>query len=189
MLADAYNPRMLQALAAVASNAVLERATLLVNHVLASEPVAQQRLREHAGRCIQLRYLAWPSLLPPVPPMAFRVTPAGLVEWCGADIPAQADLTVSIDASNPALLVARTLVGERPRIEVAGDAAFATDVNWLFDNLRWDLEDDLARVVGAAPAREMSRLARAVSAAVRESVRTLAGLAERARGGSGPTRS
>jgi ubiquinone biosynthesis protein UbiJ len=186
MLRDAYNPRMFQALADTVSNAVLERATLLVNHVLASEPVAQQRLREHAGRCIRLRYLDWPSLLPPLPEMAFRVTPAGLVEWCGAEAPPEADLTVSIDASNPALLAARTLVGERPRIDVAGDAAFASDVNWLIDNLRWDIEDDLARVVGAAPARELARLGRWVAAALRGSARTLAGLAERARGGNGP---
>lgn len=187
MLRDAYNPRMLQALADAASNAVLERATLLVNHVLAGEPVAQQRLRVHAGRCIQLRYVGWPKLLPPMPQMAFRVTPAGLVEWCGASAQVEPDLSVSIDASNPALLAAQTLVGERPRIEVSGDAAFAADVNWLIDNLRWDIEDDLARVVGAAPARELARLGRWVAAALRGSARTLAGLAERARGGAGPT--
>lgn len=186
MLRDAYNPRMLQALADTVSNAVLERATLLVNHVLAGEPVAQQRLREHAGRCIQLRYVDWPTLLPPLPTMAFRVTPAGLVEWCGADAPAAADLTVSIDAANPALLMVRTLVGERPRVDVAGDAAFAADVNWLIDNLRWDIEDDLARVVGAAPARELARLARLAAGALRGSARTLADLAERARGSVGP---
>ena len=173
---------MLQALAALATNAVLERATLLANHVLRSEPVAQQRLREHAGRCIELRCEGWPSLLPPLPALAFRVTPAGLVEWAGTEFGAAADLLVTIDASNPALLAARSLVGERPRIEVAGDAALATDVNWLFDNLRWDVEDDLAHIVGAAPAREIARLGRAVAAAVRESARTVAGLAGRMRG-------
>lgn len=187
MLGHAYNPRMLQALADTVSNAVLERATLLVNHVLASEPVAQQRLREHAGRCIRLRYVDWPSLLPPLPAMAFRVTPAGLVEWCGPNPPEEADLTLSIDASNPALLAARVLVGDRPRVDVAGDGGFASDVNWLIDNLRWDIEDDLARVVGAAPARELARLARIAAAALRGSARTLADLAERARG-NGPAR-
>lgn len=172
MLRDAYNPRMLQALADAASNAVLERATLLVNHVLAGEPVAQQRLRVHAGRCIRLRYVGWPKLLPPMPQMAFRVTPAGLVEWCGSQSPVEPDLSVSIDASNPALLAAQTLVGERPRIEVSGDAAFAADVNWLIDNLRWDIEDDLAGVVGPLPARQLAQFGRALR-------RTLSGMAER----------
>ena len=67
------------------------------------------------------------------------------------------------------------------------DAGFATDVNWLFDNLRWDVQDDLARIVGAGPAREITRLGRAIAAALRESVRALGGLAARARGeGGGP---
>jgi ubiquinone biosynthesis protein UbiJ len=79
-------------------------------------------------------------------------------------------------------MFARSLVGERPRIEVAGDAAFASDVNWLFDNLRWDVQDDLARIVGDAPAREITRLGRAVAAAVREAAHALDGLAARARG-------
>jgi ubiquinone biosynthesis protein UbiJ len=173
---------MFEALQTLAATAVMERATLLANHVLAAEPVAQQRLRDHAGRCIQLQFEHWPTLLPALPPTAFRITPAGLVEWCGNDVPAEPELRVAIDASNPALMFARSLVGERPRIEVAGDAAFATDVNWLFDNLRWDVQDDLARIVGDAPAREITRLGRAVAAAVREAAHALDGLAARARG-------
>jgi ubiquinone biosynthesis protein UbiJ len=176
---------MFHALQTLAATAVMERATLLVNHVLASEPVAQARLREHAGRCLQLQFEGWPTLLPPLPNTAFRITPAGLVEWCGAEVPVGPDLRVSIDASNPALLMVRSLVGERPHIEVAGDAVFATDVNWLFDNLRWDVQDDLARIVGEGPAREITRLGRAIAAAVRESARTLGGLAARARGEEG----
>jgi ubiquinone biosynthesis protein UbiJ len=176
---------MFHALQSLAATAVVERAVLLANHVLGSEPVAQERLRGHAGRCMQLRFDGWPSLLPPLPATAFRVTPAGLIEWCGAEPPADADLRISIDASNPALLVARSLVGEKPAIEVAGDAAFATDVNWLFDNLRWDLEDDLARLVGAGPARELARLGRAVAGALRESARTLGGLVDRISGDEG----
>jgi ubiquinone biosynthesis protein UbiJ len=172
---------MFHALQSLATTAVMERATLLANHVLAAEPVAQARLRVHAGRCMQLHFEHWPGLLPALPAMAYRVTPAGLVEWC-ATPPDEADLRITIDASNPALLVARSLVGDRPTIDVAGDAAFAADVNWLFDNLRWDVEDDLARVVGAAPAREIARLGQAVAAALRASVRSLAGLAARARG-------
>jgi len=37
----------------------------------------------------------WPALLPPPPALAFRVTPAGLLEWCGGEqAPADADLRV-----------------------------------------------------------------------------------------------
>ena len=160
-------------------HAVIERATLLVNHVLGSEAVATDRLRGHAGRCIQLQFDGWPPLLPPLPSTAFRVTPAGLVEWCGPDAPPDADLRVRIDASNPALAMAQALSGERPKVDVAGDAAFAADMSWLFDNLRWDVQDDLARLVGQAPAREMARVAGGIAAGMREAVRTLTGLAIR----------
>jgi ubiquinone biosynthesis protein UbiJ len=175
---------MFHSLNSLLGRAAIERLTLIVNHVLASEPVAMQRLQPHAGRCIQLRFDGWPALLPPLPPTAFRVTPAGLVEWCEDELPAAPDLRVGIDASNPALAMAQALAGTRPKVEVSGDAAFATDLNWLFDNLRWDVQDDLARVVGQAPAREIARVAGGIATGLREAVRTLSGLVTRGRDAS-----
>jgi len=172
---------MLNALNTLAQPAVMQRLTLLINHVLASEPVAAQRLQGHTGRRILLHFEGWPSLLPPLPVVAFRITPAALLEWCGAEAPVDADLRVEVDASNPALAFVQALGGKRPRIEVAGDAAFAADVNWLFDNLRWDVQDDLSRIVGAAPAHELARLAKALAAGMRAAAGTLGGWARRAR--------
>ena len=111
--------------------------------------------------------VGWPRLLPPPPALAWRVTAAGLLDWCGLQGVDAPDLAVRIDASNPALALVRTLAGDKPRIVVAGDAQLATDVNWLFDNLRWDLEDDLGRLVGPAPARELARFGRGVATALR----------------------
>ena len=170
---------MLHSLQALASTAVIERAILLANHLIACEPVAAQRLREHSGRSVLLHLEGWPSLLPPLPPLALRFTAAGLLEWCGDEVPEAPDLRVSVDASNPALALVRTLAGNKPRIEVSGDAQLATDVNWLFDNLRWDLQDDVARVVGQAPARELARVAGSVSAGLREAARAVGSLAAR----------
>lgn len=180
---------MLHSLQALASRAVIERAILLANHVIAGEPVAAQRLRVHAGRVLVLSLEGWPALLPAVPPLGIRVTPAGLLEWCGDELPDTPELRVTVDASNPALALVRALGGEKPRIEVAGDAQFATDVNWLFDNLRWDLEDDLAKVVGDAPARELAKFGGSVATALREAVRGIGSLASRLRraGGSDGT--
>jgi ubiquinone biosynthesis protein UbiJ len=158
---------------------MIERLVLLFNHVLSSEPIATDRLRAHQGSCLQLHFDDWPGLLPALPALAFRVTPAGLIEWCGpefADLPA---LHVRIDASNPALAMAQALTGTRPKVEVSGDAAFAADLNWVFDNLRWDVEDDLARIVGQGPAREISRLASGIASGVREAARVLGGLVSR----------
>jgi len=170
---------MFHSLNILLGQAAIERLTLLVNHVLASEPVATQRLGAHSGRHILLHFDGWPALLPPLPATAFRVTPAGLIEWCGADAVGEPDLRVNIDASNPALAMAQALTGTRPQVAVAGDAAFATDLNWLFDNLRWDVQDDLARIVGQAPAREIARLAGGIASGMREAAKTLSGLVGR----------
>ncbi|KQW40278.1 hypothetical protein [Rhizobacter sp. Root404] len=160
--------------------ASIERLTLVANHVIASEAVATERLRAHAGRCMQFHFEGWPTLLPAWPALMFRVTPAGLIEWCGESQSGEPALQVAIDASNPALALVQAIGGARPKVEVSGDAAFANDLNWLFDNLRWDVQDDLARVIGAAPARELGRVAGGVAAGVREAVRTLGGLVTRA---------
>ncbi|MDP9045228.1 MAG: hypothetical protein M3O01_10540 [Pseudomonadota bacterium] len=173
---------MLHDLKTLFAREAVERVTLLVNHLLAGEPVANDRLRKHAGRCMQFHFEGWPARLPALPPMAFRVTPAGLIEWCGDDAPPNCDLLVSIEAGNPALALARAFSGQRPKVEVSGDAAFATDLNWLFDNLRWDMEDDLARLVGEAPAREIARLAAGVAAGIRALARSVGGVVARGRG-------
>jgi len=64
-------------------------------------------------------------------------------------------------------------------VQVTGSADFAADVDWLIDNLRWDVQDDLARLVGEGPAEQVGRLARAAAAAVREAVRRVGGLVGR----------
>ena len=175
---------MLDSFNSLLSGAAVERATLVINHVLAGEPMAMQRLKPHVGRCVQFQFDGWPSVLPPLPSIAFRVTPASLLEWCGPEPMFEADLRVSIDASNPALAMVQAMTGERPKVEVAGDAAFATDLNWLFDNLRWDIQDDLARIVGQGPARELARLGGGIAHALRSSVQMLGALARRGRDGA-----
>lgn len=137
--------------------AVMERLTLLLNHVLGREPAAVERLRPHAGRVLRLQAEGWPGLLPPPPPMAWRVTPAGLLEWCGLEAPEGADLSVRLDATNPAALAMAALAGQPPAVQVEGDAQFAADVSWLASNLRWDVADDLERLVGPALAQGLQQ--------------------------------
>jgi ubiquinone biosynthesis protein UbiJ len=165
---------MFDDLRSLAGGAVMARATLLANHVIGAEPAAMARLKPHAGRSFALVLEGWPALLPPPPPLAFVVTPAGLLEWCGPDAPAEPDLRVALDAANPLLLASRVLTGERGRIEVSGDGALAADIQWLIDNLRWDVQDDLERVVGPAAAHELARLASLAAPALREAARRFA---------------
>ena len=159
---------MLQNLQGLLVPAVVERLVLVVNHVLGAEPVAMQRLVAHQGRVITLELMHWPSWLPAAPALTFRVTPAGLLEWCGLDAAPSPALSVQIDASNPALLFARTLAGDVPPLTIAGDAALATDIQWLVDNLRWDVEADLERLFGPVVARQVGRLGSALAAGLRQ---------------------
>ena len=164
----------------MAQRSLMERLLLFVNHVLGAEPAALDRLRPHAGRTMKIELADWPKMLPALGPFAFRVTPAGHVEWLDtADADAAADLRVTIAAANPAALFGKWLTGERPAITVSGDAAFAGDIDWLIDNLRWDVQDDLARFVGDAPARELARFGGFLAGAFRDAARGLRDLASR----------
>ena len=135
----------------------MERLTLVVNHVVGSESAATDRLRPHAGRSIVVVPQGWPGLLPPLPPLAFRVTPAGLLEWCGLAGVDAPDLSLRLDASNPARLALQALAGETPQVQIDGDAQFAGDINWLLVNLRWDVAADLERLFGPGPAQALHR--------------------------------
>ena len=180
---------MFEAMKALAERSVMERVVLLLNHVISAEPQAMERLRAHAGRTLRIELEDWPAILPAPAPIGFRITPPGLVEWLESPAEHAPDLRVAVDAANPALAFARFVAGERPEVRVEGDAAFASDVDWLIENLRWDVEDDLARLVGDVPAREIARFGNAVAKAIREAARRLDGFARRSdRPGATPAR-
>ena len=166
-------------LAAVLAPPLIERLALLVNHVLASEPEATRRLLAHRGRIIRFEVEGWPRLLPPLPVLAFRVTPAGLVEWDAAA--GAADLRVRISGGHPAAVVLNALSGMAPPLDIEGNAEFATDADWLAKNLRWDLAADLERVFGPAAAHEIERIGTRLAAGLRAAVEGASSLAERMR--------
>jgi ubiquinone biosynthesis protein UbiJ len=162
--------------------ALAERLTLLVNHVISGEASAMQRLQAHAGRTVSFSTTGWPQVLPPVPVLAWRITPPGLLEWCGPQaVTDMHDLSVRVDASNPALLLLRGLAGDQPALQIEGDAALAGDVSWLVQNLRWDIAGDLEKLLGPVPARQLHQLGLALSSALRAAVKGAAGLGDRLR--------
>ena len=156
---------MLQNFNALFAPALMDRLVLVVNHVIAAEPQAMRRLLPHSGRVLRLELLQLPRLLPPPPPLAFRITPAGLVEWCRD--PVDADLRVRLDAPNPAALALQALSGQRPALAIDGDVQLATDVDWLLKNLRWDVADDLERLFGPTVAHELHKLGAGLARALR----------------------
>jgi ubiquinone biosynthesis accessory factor UbiJ len=161
---------MLQSVRALVMPSVQSRLVLLVNHVLSREPVAMQRMRAHAGRRVRVDVTGAPAWLPAqwLPAATVQVSPAGLLE---IDESAGApDLSLRVAAPAPTQLLAALAGQARPQVQVEGDAALAADMNWLVDNLRWDIEADLSQAIGPAAAHQVVRVARGVAAALRAAV-------------------
>ncbi|TCP06347.1 ubiquinone biosynthesis accessory factor UbiJ [Caldimonas thermodepolymerans] len=167
---------MLKQLSELVGPVLIERLTLALNHVLASEAEAQARLRPHAGRVLQVLPKGLPALLQAPEFLAFRITPAGLLEALDEQAAPPADLRLELDLSQPARLVEAALSGRRPSVNIQGDAQLATDIGWLMDNLRWDYEDDLARLLGPVPGHQIAQVIRMASGAVRQGLAALARL-------------
>jgi ubiquinone biosynthesis protein UbiJ len=140
---------------------VQRRIVLVLNHVLMQEPEAQARLARQAGKQLQAHWRGFS--------MRLAATRAGLLEVVTAS-DAPADLTFTLAEESPFQLARSALVGDKPPVHIAGDVQFASEINWLVDNVRWDAEEDLARLVGDAPAHAMADVARRILAAMREFV-------------------
>jgi ubiquinone biosynthesis accessory factor UbiJ len=132
------------------------RLLLLLNHVLMQEPQAMERLRRHSGKTVSVHW--GPVRLP------LQASPAGLLAL--ADPSAPADLRLTVMAESPWSALQAVLDGRKPPVDVQGDVLLAAEVAWLADNVRWDVEEDLARVVGDVAAYRLVQGAQALKAAL-----------------------
>ena len=147
------------------------RLVLLFNHVLQQEPAAMVRLKQHKGQRILARWQAYSLFL--------AITPAGLLDL--ADAAAQPDLSIVVADEAPLEIARRLMQGEKPTVHIEGDVQLAAEVNWLADHVRWDLEEDLSRLLGDVPAHLLSQAAVGALAVLR-------GCAARGVGAFGSTR-
>ena len=124
----------------------------VLNRLLEAEDWARQRLAPFAGRTVELR-------APPLPALRFRILERGTVEAGGAE----PDLSMTF---KPEMLVALARGEEHAlrAVEVHGDAKLAAEVLVLARHLRWDAEEDLARVIGDVAAHRVARAGRAFAA-------------------------
>ena len=150
------------------------RIVLLLNHVLMQEPQAMDRLRRQAGRIVEGRWRMFHIRL--------VATPAGLLDL--ASPAAAPDLTLTIADESPWSLAQAALRGEKPPVRIVGDVQFAAEVNWLVDHVRWDIEEDLARLVGDAPAHAVAQAVRSMAEALRRFVPGAPAAASPVAGGS-----
>jgi ubiquinone biosynthesis accessory factor UbiJ len=140
---------------------IQRRLVLTFNHVLMQEPEAQARLARQAQRVVEAR---WRSFV-----VRLVATPAGLLDLAPAA--AQPDLMLTLTEESPWQLAQAALRGDNPPVRIAGDVQFANEVNWLVEHVRWDVEEDLSRLIGDAPAHAMAAAARQMVQALRQFVR------------------
>jgi len=145
---------------------VRQRVVLLLNHVLMQEAQAMSRLAQHRG---QVMLVQWQSLS-----FKLEATPAGLLDLAAES--ARPDLTLTVTEATPLSLAQALLKGEKPAVRIDGDVQLAAEVSWLAEHVRWDMEEDLSRVLGDAPARVLTQMAIAAMAGLRQFVSRISGL-------------
>lgn len=138
-----------------------------LNALLEREAWARERLARHAGKTVRFALGGFKASL--------AINSDGYADI--ADDAVVPDVTLTIDPAkfNPLRAVAGQ---ERPDVaeatHISGDASLARVVAELAANLRWDPEDDLARVVGDMPAARLMAGARAANDGVRAAAGSLA---------------
>ena len=60
------------------------------------------------------------------------------------------------------------LRGEKPSVRIEGDVQLASEVNWMMDHLRWDVEEDMAAWMGDATAHTLAQAGRSLAQALRQ---------------------
>ena len=124
------------------------------------ESAATERLRRQQGRVARIQ---WRGLS-----MALLVTPAGLFDL--APEFAVPDLRLQATQTSPLDLAQTALRGDKPNVRIEGDVQLAADLQWLADNVRWDAEEDLARLIGDVPAHTLTAMAQRGAQALRQFV-------------------
>ena len=133
-----------------------------INHLLAQEPWAQQKLLAHRGKTAAVDI--------GVAILRLRVAADGLVETAQQD--AVSDVMIRIKLSDLPLLAANA---ERAfsYVKIEGDADFANTISQLSREVRWDAGHDLSKIFGEIAAQRMVSGAASALAAVRSTHRSL----------------
>lgn len=135
-----------------------QRLVLFLNHVLLQEKQAQERLIRQKGRVVHMRWGLFAIDL--------IVTPAGLTDRAPASSPP--DLVLSVVSESPLAVVQSVLAGTAPTVKIEGDVQLAAEIGWLAENLRWDAEEDLSRLIGDAPAHALADAGRRLSLGLKQ---------------------
>jgi len=143
---------------------VLHSVTSFVNHLLRGNNWAREKLKPFAGKTARFE----------CPPLNLALTVLENGEVTAVDASAVTpDATVKLTPGLMLRLMARdqTVWTE---IGVDGDTTFATAINQIARNLRWDVEEDLSRVFGDITAHRMVQTGKALDQWRAQSIDNLA---------------
>lgn len=140
-----------------------------INHMLAAEPWARAQLAPHANKTLHV--IVQPFTI------KLAVAPDGTVARATGTTPA--DTVVTLPYSAVARMVAGGSDAVMRDMRLEGDAEFAQAVSLLAKNLRWDVEEDLSKVVGDGASHRIVSAGRKASGEIkRTNERIAAGLSE-----------
>jgi ubiquinone biosynthesis protein UbiJ len=145
---------------------VQHRVVLMLNHVLMQEREAMTRLARQQGQTLLVQWRMFN--------FRFIATPAGLLDLAAPEI--TPDLVMTVTEESPLSLAQAAFRGDKPAVHIEGDVQLAAEVNWLVEHVRWDLEEDLARVVGDVPAHTLSQFAQTLTSGLRQFIAKAASL-------------
>lgn len=134
-----------------------------INHLLAQQGWARQKLAPFAGQHVAFR-------CPPFPDLHLEILESGLVQPAAPEPAAALSVTLRPD------LLPRLLMRDESAIAQAafeGSSELADTVQFLFRNLAWDAGEDLARVFGDVLAQRMTATGEALLAWQREAAQRL----------------
>lgn len=136
----------------------------VLNHLLEGAEWARTRLHTHQGQSVVI------ELGPLV--LTLRVTATGHFEYPRGSTPT-ADVTITLPPSAP-MLALQDVDRVLQQARISGNAEFAEVLSFVFRNLEWDVEADLARVVGDVFAHRFVLLGKALQQRLKQASGNLA---------------
>ncbi len=134
-----------------------------LNHLLAQEDWARVKLAPHAGKTA--RFDAG------FQPLELTVEATGFLALASDEV--EPAVTIKVKAADLPL-IAQDMKKAFAYARIEGDADFANAISQVGQGLRWDAEDDLAKLFGDVAAVRVTAGARAAFAAAKDAHRRLA---------------
>ncbi|HVW51465.1 MULTISPECIES: SCP2 sterol-binding domain-containing protein [unclassified Trinickia] len=124
-----------------------------VNHLLAREAWARERLAPYAGKTARL---AFSSIV-----LTFAIESDGYLAAVDASDARAVDVSLAIGPDALPAFMQGGQAAVMKHVKIEGDAELATQLAKLAEHLRWEPEEDLAKLIGDAPAHRAAGLVRA----------------------------